>query len=324
MSIEGRVGGYNAVWLENELLRVGVLPEKGADIFEIIYLPDRLQLLMKSPAGLRPRPEKEPADFLENYEGGWQELFPNHGDACEMNDQTIPMHGEVALLPWEALELQENDSETSLRLQVRCRKTPFVLERLMRLHSGEARLEILERVTNGSDEQREFVWGHHLTLGEAFLKEGSQLEVDAKTIWTPDPVFEPKTARLAAGQVSSWPQARGRDGKLVDLQLIPGREAHSHDDAYLTGLKRGHFQVTSPQAGLRFSLDWDEKVFPWVTLWQPYGGAELPPLTGIYGVGIEPWVSRLSLAEAIQKGEARTLAGKQSLDTRLTASIVKL
>jgi galactose mutarotase-like enzyme len=324
MLIKGNVRGHTAVWLENEFLRLGVLPDKGADIFEFTCRPDGLQLLMESPAGLRPPSGKPPVDFLENYEGAWQELFPNHGDACEVQGQTIPMHGEVALLPWEVRQMRENAVETVLHLQVRCRKTPFLLERIMRLRAGEAKLEILEKVTNESDRPCAFVWGHHVTLGEAFLKDGSRLEVAAKTIRTPDPVYEPKTARLAAGQEGRWPLARGQGGQPVDLQLIPGRQAHSHDDAYLGGLERGHYSVSSPRAGLRFSLDWDEKVFPWVVLWQPYGGAELPPLTGMYGVGIEPWVSRFPLAEAVRKGEARTLGGGQSLETGLEASVERL
>jgi galactose mutarotase-like enzyme len=324
MLIAGDYHGHAALWLENKTLRIGVLPDKGADIFEFTYLPNELQLLMESPAGLRPPAATPPADFLEYYEGGWQELFPNHGDACEIGGQVIPMHGEVALLPWEVSKLHENNCETTLRLQVHCRQTPFFIERVMRLCGEDPSLEILEKVTNVSDHPCEFVWGHHVTLGEAFLKDGSRLEVTAKTIRTPDPVFEPKTARLAAGQVSAWPLAKGRDGGMIDLQEIPGRQIHSHDDVYLSGLACGHFQVTSPRTRLRFSLDWDKEIFPWLVLWQPYGGAELPPLTGMYGVGIEPWVSRFSLAEAIQKGEARTLSGGQSLETRLKASIIML
>ena len=323
MLTRGEVHGHTALWLENEFLRVGVLPEKGADIFEFTYKPAGVQLLMQSPAGLRPPTGKPPADFLENYEGTWQELFPNHGDGCEVGGQSLPMHGEVALLPWEAREI-EAGSEAALHLQVRCRQTPFLLERTMRLRAAGPVLEILGRVTNESDRPADFVWGHHVTLGEAFLQGGARLELPARRILTPDPAFEPATARLLPGQDSPWPNAAGRDGGPVDLHRIPGREAHSHDDAYLTGLERGHYQVTSPSLRLRFCLDWDEQLFPWVVLWQPYGGAELPPLTGMYGVGIEPWTSRYPLAEAIQKGEARALKGGQSVETRLAASVETL
>ncbi len=323
MLIKDQHCGQVALWLENEALRVGVLPEKGADIFELIYRPSGIQLLMETPAGLKPPGDKPPAEFLDNYEGGWQELFPNHGDACEFRGQSIPMHGEVALYPWEVQVVQDNAQETTVHLQVRCKKTPFLLERTMRLRAGEARLEIQSRVTNESDQPCEFVWGHHVTLGEAFLNGDSRVEIPARTVQTPVVIYETRTARLAAGQTSPWPKVQGQNGETIDLQLIPGRQAHSHDDAFLTGLERGHYTVVSPHHGLRFSLDWDEKLFPWIVLWQPYGGADLPPLTGLYGVGIEPWVSRYSLAEAIEKGEARSLAGGQSLETKLNVSVTR-
>lgn len=324
MLIRGVHRGHAALWLENETLRVGVLPEKGADIFELIHQPTGVQMLMEMPSGLKP-PGNHPQDeFLDNYEGGWQELFPNHGDACEFRGQAIPMHGEVALLPWDVRVLQDNLNETIVHLQVRCKKTPFLLERTMRLRAGAACLEIVGNVTNESSETCEFVWGHHVTLGEAFLDDDSLLEVPAKTILTPDLIFEPKTARLAAGQTSQWPKAQGRMGETIDLRSIPNRQIHTHDDAFLTGLVRGHYSVTSLRQGLRFSLDWDEQLFPWIAFWQPYGGAEISPFTGMYGVGIEPWVSRYNLNEAVKEDQARSLAGGESLETRLTVSVSQL
>lgn len=324
MLITGVERGNPALWLENEQLRVGVLPHKGADIFEFTYRPLALQLLMQTPWGLKAPGKKPPAEFLENYEGGWQELFPNHGDACEFRGQALPMHGEVALLPWDVQVLQDNSTETSLHLQVRCQKTPFLLERTMRLRAGTAQLEILEKVTNESDTPCEFVWGHHLTLGEAFLDGASRLNVSARTILTPQALYEPGTARLAPGQSSPWPNASDRQGGTIDLSKIPDRSAHSHDDAFLTGLENGSFSVASPGCGLCFTLNWDEKLFPWIALWQPYGGADMPPFTGMYGVGIEPWVSQFALTEAVEKGQARSLAGRASLETRLVASVTRL
>jgi galactose mutarotase-like enzyme len=324
MLITGQHRGHAALWLENKQLRIGILPGKGADIFELVHLPSGIQLLIEMPGGLKPPNGCPQGEFLDNYEGGWQELFPNHGDACEYHGHAIPMHGEVALLPWKVQVLRDDDAETCIHLQVRCQKTPFLLERTMRLRAGTSQLEITGKVTNESDEACDFVWGHHVTLGEVFLGGDSRLDVAARNILTPDVLYEPKTARLAEGQTGLWPVAQDRQGGTIDLSLIPGRETHSHDDAFLTGLESGHYTVTSPRHGLRFSLDWDETIFPWVVFWQPYGGADLAPLTGMYGAGIEPWVSRYSLAEAVEKGQARRLAGKASLQTRLIASVASL
>jgi hypothetical protein len=53
----------------------------------------------------------------------------------------------------------------------------------------------------------------------------------------------------------------------------------------------------------------------------PYGGADLPPLTGIYGIGIEPGVSRNHLAQAAAEGQALTLPGGGSLETEMVAAV---
>jgi hypothetical protein len=322
MLVKGTVKGHEALWLENENLKIGVLPKKGADIFEFIFKPAGVDFLMKTPAGLQPAGEAPPVDFLENYEGGWQELFPNPGDAAEINGVALPFHGEVALLPWETTVERDDEEETSLRLTVNCRLAPFKLERLMRLRQGIPALEIVGTVTNLSAEPASFCWGHHIVLGGGFLEAGCSLDVPARTIITPGELYEPATARLAPGQVEPWPLACGRKpGEKFDLRQIPGPEAHSHDDVYLTGLGKGAVSVSNPRLGLRFWLDWDARIYGCLVNWQPFGGANLPPLTGIYGVGIEPWVSRLGLGQAIEAGEALRLDPGISLSSRLFAGV---
>ena len=319
------LNGHTCLWMENEVLKMAVLPHKGADIPEFIHKPSGIQFLMKTPTGLQPPGEHSPVDFLENYEGGWQELFPNANDACEVRGRSIPFHGEVALLPWEFQILQDDAQACEITLAVRCLQTPFYLERRMRLQQGSSQLEIMEKVTNQADEPWPFVWGHHLTLGDQFLEGGCRLDVPAQIMVTPDQLYEPETARLAPAQSSLWPFARGRQpGEVVDLRLIPGRQVHTHDDIFLRVPDYGTWSVTNPRLGLRFVLEWDPSIFQWVTLWMPYGGAELPPLTGIYGVGIEPWTSRFSLAQAVAQGQALSLAPGESLTTRLSARVEEL
>jgi galactose mutarotase-like enzyme len=324
MLTQGRTNSHLALWLENDLLRVGVLPEKGADIFEFTYLPSGVQFLMRTPWGLK-APSGEPVtDFLENYEGGWQELFPSANDACQYRGREIPFHGEVALLPWQFQVTQDDEQETAIHLAVACLRTPFRLERTLRLCCGESSLRVQEKVTNISDEPFEFVWGHHLTLGGDFLEDGCRLDCPAARLFTPAQLFEPQTARLAAAQDEPWPLALGRSGERIDLRDIPGPQAHAHDDVILGGLERGRYSVTNPRLELQFCLEWDAGVFPWLMFWQPYGGADRPPLTGTYGVGLEPWTAPSPLAQAAAAGQARRLAGGESLQTEMVASVQKV
>jgi len=102
---EGVTGGWRAVRLTSDTLSVTVLPDKGADIYEIIDLATGIDPLFKAPWGLQPpgaapREGSDGAAFLENYEGTWQELFPSTNDACSYRGATVPFHGEVAARPW--------------------------------------------------------------------------------------------------------------------------------------------------------------------------------------------------------------------------------
>ena len=148
-----------------------------------------------------------------------------------------------------------------------------------------------ERADNRSDEPRQVVWGHHCVVGAPLVAAGARLEPPARTIVTLPETWEP-TARLAPGQRTRWPHA-ARAGGTADLREVPGPEAGSHDDVFLTDLRR-LVAVENDDLGLAFRLAFDAAVFRWVVTWQPYGGAQAMPLAGSYALGLEPWTSRTS------------------------------
>jgi hypothetical protein len=323
------INGHRALSLESDLLRVTVLPDKGADVYELFYKPLGIDCLLKTPAGLQPPADHPPADFLSNYEGGWQELLPNIGDPCEHRGRAIPFHGEVALLPWRAEIVADSDAEVAARFTVESCLLPLRLTRTMRLpEAGDVRardgvLMVDETIENCGREHAFFTWGHHIVLGAPFLEEGCWLEAAARTLFTPFPVYEPVTAAVAGGQRGVWPLARrAAPGRTrVDLRRIPGPAAHTHDDVILTDFERGSLAVNNPRLGLAFHLEWDAGLFRYAMLWMPYGGADLPPLTGIYGLGVEPWASPGNLAQALEQGDALMLEPGQKLATKLQVTL---
>jgi hypothetical protein len=322
MLTHGILNGHPTLTLDNGVLRVVILPQKGADIYALIHVASGVDFLLKSPAGLQPPTDRPVADFLENYEGGWQMLLPNGNEACHYHGKLIPFHGEVALLPWEVLDECDTADGVAVRLGVTGRILPLRVERWLRLRAGATRLEIEDRVTNLGADTVHFVWGHHLVLGGDFLEAGCWLETPAHTVITPDELYEPQTANLAPGQREPWPLARGRQpAARVDLRAIPGPEAGTHDDAFLTDFETGSVSVTNSRRHLTFRLDWDAALYRYLILWQPYGGASTPPLTGIYGIGLEPWVSRYNLERALRHGEALEMAPSAVLETTMSVSV---
>ncbi len=323
----GSEAGHKAIYLENDLLRITVLPEKGADIYAFLHKPSGIDFLWKNPVGLWP-PGSPPHDgsedmgFLQNYEGCWQELFPSCNGPTTYNGQTIPFHGEVVTLPWMYQIETETADALAVHFQVETRVTHFRLERTMRLERDSMRLILDEKVTNIGTEAQHFVWGHHCVVGGPWLEAGCELQCGAQTITTIDQIYEEKTARLAASQREAWPNGLTRTGERVDLRVVPGVETHSHDDVYLTDLTDGWVTVTNPRLKLTFGLHWDSSIFKWIISWQPYGGAEMLPFKGMpYALGIEPWIAQNPLGESVASGDARVLQAGESLSTRVEARV---
>lgn len=322
---EGAISGWSTVVLANGLLRVVVIPGKGADIYQLVHLQTDIDFIVKTPWGLDPlgAPHREGSaktEFLYNYAGGWQELFPSANDACVYRGKQIPFHGEVATMPWHYTVTGNSLDEVAVMFWVVCRQTPFRLERMMRLRRGTPTLYLEETVTNISSDIAHFVWGQHCVLGAPFIEEGCRLYAPAQTLVTPASLYEP-SARLEPAQRSLWPMAALRTGGVADMQLVCGPTLEAHDEFFLSDLSAGWVAVTNPRLNLTFNLMWDAAVFRGIQIWQPYGGAHAMPLTGIYGLGIEPWVTQHNLEQAVEADEAIELAGGMSFSTELRATI---
>jgi Domain of unknown function (DUF4432) len=320
------IAGWRALTLANAKIAVTVLPDKGADIFSFIDVASGTDVLMKTPWGLQPpgsapRPSSGADRFLHNYEGGWQELFPNTGPACTHGRHDLPLHGEVATLAWRERVEREDLQEVCVALEVRCRMLPLSLTRKMSVSEGGSALMLRETVHNLSDRLIRFTWGHHPVVGSPFLEAGCRLSVGGWAVHTPDVPFDAANVSYAAGQNEIWPEIRGIDGSAIDLSVIPGPEANTHDHASITDLDLGWIAIANPRLRLVFSIEWDPHIFRWINNWRPFGGSHRAPLEDIYGLGLEPWVTRGNLTEALATQSALELAGGDTLDTWLRADL---
>lgn len=321
-----------AVVLENEVLRVLVLPEKGAEIVEMLYKPADVDPLLRLPASPRP-PTTYPATkatqlgaFMDAYWGGWQEMFPNAGGNCVVKGAELGQHGEVTLLPWRWQIIEDSPGRVSVRFWVDTVRTPFYLERTMTLESGKAVLSLAGKVINQGNEEMPFLWGHHIAYGQPFLDGPCTLDTPASIVdvhdYPPDP-----TQRLKTGSQGPWPVLPGADGKDVDMRQMPKPDAGTVDMVYLTGLDAGWYGLINHQLQIGVAASWPVEVFPVIWLWQEFcGSAGYPFYSRVNALGVEPVTgyaptNGAGLAEAIQGNKHSSLAPGSHLESSLKVAI---
>jgi hypothetical protein len=319
--------GFHALILQNELLQIVVLMDKGAEIISFLYKPLDMDFLWRTPNPLRspatfvPVGGSPSASFFDHWSGGWFEVLPNGGPGCDYKGASFGQFAETINLPWEYRVLEDNPHQVTVALWVRTYRSPFLLQKTLTLKSGIAALFIQEKVTNEGRETLEFMWGHHPVVGAPFLDETCRL-------YAPDckvEVFHAEDGpdnRMGLFQVSDWPIIRDREGAPLDLSRLPPRTDRTMDNCYLKDFKEGWIAVSSPLRKVGFGLAWEASVFRYLWLWQALGGGIGYPWYGrTYAMGIEPWTSYpcFGLEEVAKRGSAAVLQGGASLDCWMTA-----
>ncbi|TDD15587.1 DUF4432 family protein [Nonomuraea diastatica] len=322
------IDGLRAVVLENERLRVTVVPDKGGDVVEFLHKPTDTDFVWLSPQGLRsPRDHlqgaaDDVAQFADHYEGGWQEVFPSGGAPSEYRGARLAQHGEVSGLPWECEVAADSEKEVAVRLRVRTRRLPYAVEKVFRLRSGAVALEIEGRATNESGLPLHAMWGQHIVYGLPFLRPGATIRLpEGVTVIPHESAIGPGGRRVQAGGPWQWPVVPADGGGETDLSVVPERGAPS-DIVYLTGFDEGWYEI-SGDIGMR--VEWDATLLPYLWMWHELGASTGYPWWGrVYTVGLEPFSSMPTdgLAAAVANGTALTLDPHETKELRLRAEVL--
>jgi hypothetical protein len=311
--------GLPALALENELLRVGVLAGRGSDVFELLYKPRDVDFVWLTSGGFRP----STADFVDGYGGGWQEILPNGGAPSAYGGASFGQHDEVSLLPWGYEVVEDTEAGVVVRLSVACAKAPLRIVKELRLDAGGTRLEVEETLTNESPVAVRCMWGHHLAYGAPFLAPGARIELPDGVTGVPHPEALNATGRRVIAERFRWPRAVASDGGEVDLSLLPPPGTAS-EIVYLTGFpERAWYQLG--REGLRFRVEWDAAVMPYLWFWQEFGATEGYPWYGRHwNIGLEPFSSYPTngLADAVANGTALELGPHEERAFSLATEVV--
>jgi len=286
----------HALRISNDLLSATILLDKGADIYELRYLPRGVDVLWKSPWGLKETAAGVPTNFrseaawLESYGGGWQEIFPNGGPPCLYKGVELSFHGEASVSAWDYDILRASDDACEIRLHTRLKRSPFRIQRTMRVARGQPVLAIRERITNEGGETMDYMWGHHPAYGAPFIGEACRVDAGASRL-VDDGVFPGPENPLAPGQGYNWPLVE-RDGARVDMSRVPGQDSVRYLDAYFADFASGWYAITNTALGFGIGLAWPSEVFPYAWFWQEmHAQAGFPWYKSCYVMAIEPFTS---------------------------------
>jgi hypothetical protein len=322
--------GMKVVYLENAFLRIGILADRGSDIFEFKYKPLDLDFLLRLDKGIQ-----NPAQVFtqmrdthnqseDYYYGGWQEILPN-SPSFNYRGASLGLHGEVSLIPWKYAIVKNTAEEVAVKFWTRPLRMPLLIEKTLSLQKNSSQLIITEQLTNESGTQLDIMWGHHIAFGLPFLNEGASIDTNAKTMEVHDDIVAPR--RYKAGKTYNWPQAEDPTGKAFDASVIPDTSAPAYRDlSFLSNFdsttNKAHYTITNAQQKVGFKVNWDANLFKCLWLWQERNASQDFPWWGkCYTVALEPWTSKYTNEpdKAIQNGEWLSIKAGEVISTSLSA-----
>jgi hypothetical protein len=309
-----QINGCQLLVIENEHLRIGILPELGGRVYQLVHKSTERDYLWKHPHN---PPSATPigSSYDDHFCGGWDEQFPSD-DPCEYKGRTYPDHGEYwnRGFQWEA---DVQDAAITLHLWAKGCMTPTQMHRWITVASRSSMVHTRHQIRHMGGDPFSYLWKLHpaLTLGK-----NDELII---------PAGRGATAEGCGGRLSSqaeefdWPMVPGRDGKQVDLRSIPcsaeedprecgvAVEPPGYEMVYLTELHAGFWAVLDRENRSGIGMAFDRTVFNRLWLFQSFGGWD-----GLHLVVPEPSTSYPSaLSEAAATGTVKRLQPGQFVQT---------
>jgi galactose mutarotase-like enzyme len=294
-----RIHDLKAVVLENAHLRLTILPEAGAKIFDLICKRSNRNLLWHNPR-LEPRRPVFGQNFDDWWSGGWDEVFPTC-DASTYQGETYPSLGELWSLPW-SWEVAENHATTACLFLTRTTIiAPARMEKWIELRIDEPIVRFRHRLSNIGTQPMDFVWGIHPCFR---VEPGFRIDAPATTGVIGHTVSAPFGP---VGTTYAWPEPA--------VCTVPPPTRGWCEGHYATGLAAGWVALTDPTTRTGIGLVFPRDVFPVLWCWMVYGGWR-----GHYHVALEAWTGwPHQLDKAVAAGRHRRLAPGESLDCETLA-----
>jgi len=253
-----------AVILENDKLRVSVLPRWGAKLASILYKPLDHELLWQNP-GKRYRKTAYGDPYEAGEASGFDEMFPTISrcfyESGPWAGTEMPDHGEVWSIPW-VYELADDQ----LLLSVKGVRFPYHLEK--KVYLEEAVVHQQYRVANPAASDFEYIWAAHPLFNtiegmELIVPQGMHRIVNAV----------PSRRLGPYGRIYEFPAAELEGGETFDLSKVPKKNSAGYQKYWFLGkVTEGWCILYNPEKRLNIGMAWPRERVPYFGVWVNEGG----------------------------------------------------
>ncbi len=276
--------GVTAYALENEALRVVVVPQMGAKIVSLLDKRNDVEWFV-GPGKRAFQPVAYGASFEQQDMSGWDEMFPTIS-ACTypgpgpQAGAALPDHGEVWALPWTVTDVDNG----SLALAVEGRALPYRLLRRL-TYTKPTALRFDYHLINLGLDAMPYIWAAHPQFA---------CDLGAEVVLPPQVAqvcnVLPESWGWGAPEMTYvWPESAGAEGVTVHLDRIgPPTLQRARKFYLLPGQRAGWAMLVRKPSGDWLRMAWDSGQVAYLGLWVDEGAlnaesvAALEPATGFY------------------------------------------
>lgn len=292
--------------LQNECLRVRVIPQLGCKIVEIYDLENDHEWLWSDKS--RPIKAAKYGDQYDLYDiSGFDECFPNIGISQDPKNigVTLPDHGEIWSLPWDV-----TDEANGLSATVLGKLFDYRFSRKLSLKSNKLVIEY--SVSNIGDSEITYMWSAHPLFA---IDENIKIEITGNPKMSKEFGFGgrigPDGDNWYEGHLSKhvWPSVLGANGQISDMSEVSLDKVLT-DKVVLDAPVDGLVSLKKLSSGRSLTMKFSPLELPFLGICYNFGAW---PLTGepATWIALEPTTGKTDrLDECAELDCARVLAPK--------------
>ena len=274
MIFETNFKNTKAVQLENDRIRVVVLPEKGGKIASLFLKEKEFELIFQNKENEYKNP-KISDDFGDFDASGFDDCFPSiNASKVKVGDIEVgyPNHGEI----WSG-NLSYNIRGDKVELLFNSSILPYSYKKIVSIENNEVILDY--EIINNGDIDFPCIWAAHFL---ANCHEDMKLIMPNNTYNVINVTSSTYLGEI--GETHSYPITLDHYGKEYFLDRIYPESAKKAEKYYVNQeISEGECGIYYPHKDVTYKLYFDKDIMPYIGFWVTEGG-----FRGDYNCALEP------------------------------------